>query len=183
MKDIQTIYQQTIKYAARKHAEQAQTIPGTNIPYVVHLSNVTMEIFVAATNSADFNLPFATQVALLHDVLEDTDTTIAELSAEFGEEVAQAVLSLTKNNDLPKNEKMIDSLERVKHLQKEVWSVKLADRITNLQEPPKHWDTNKKSEYHKEATIILETLQGANSYLENRLKEKIIAYKNYVDHL
>jgi (p)ppGpp synthase/HD superfamily hydrolase len=39
---------------------------------------------------------------------------------------------------------MLDSLNRTKQLQKEVWAVKLADRITNLQTPPTHWDTVKK---------------------------------------
>ena len=40
----QSFYQKAIKFAAAKHAEQNQTVPGTNLPYVVHLSNVAMEI-------------------------------------------------------------------------------------------------------------------------------------------
>ena len=36
---IQSLYQKAIKFAAAKHAAQNQTIPGTNLPYVVHLSN------------------------------------------------------------------------------------------------------------------------------------------------
>jgi guanosine-3',5'-bis(diphosphate) 3'-pyrophosphohydrolase len=51
---------------------------------------------------------------------------------------------LTKKENLPKGEKMVDSLKRIKDLQKEVWAVKLADRITNLQEPPQSWDNFKK---------------------------------------
>lgn len=42
---VQTIYQETIKFAAQKHANQ--TIPGSQLPYIVHLSNVAMEIFTA----------------------------------------------------------------------------------------------------------------------------------------
>ena len=45
--DIQTLYQQTIKSATLKHLKQNQTIPGTDLPYVVHLSNVAMEILIA----------------------------------------------------------------------------------------------------------------------------------------
>ena len=77
MADIQTIYQETIKFAAEKHG--AQKVKGTRIPYVVHLSNVTMEIFMAARQTRGFDLGYALQVALLHDTIEDTGTTRQEL--------------------------------------------------------------------------------------------------------
>ena len=75
---IQSLYQKAIKFAAAKHAAQNQTIPGTNLPYVVHLSNVAMEILIASFHSENFDLGFAVQVALLHDTLEDTSATFAE---------------------------------------------------------------------------------------------------------
>ena len=52
--EIQSIYQQAIKFAALKHSEIQQTIPGTDLPYVVHLSNVAMEILIASHNTSDF---------------------------------------------------------------------------------------------------------------------------------
>lgn len=179
--DTQTAYQNTIKFATLKHLEKGQTIPGTKIPYVVHLSNVAMEILMASQYSVDFSLNFAVQVALLHDTLEDTATTYSELEKEFGVGIADAVSALTKNDDLPKEEKMLDSLNRIKKLSKEVWAVKLADRITNLQIPPQHWDHLKKVQYQQEAKIILETLQGGNPYLESRLENKIGEYQNYIE--
>lgn len=175
--DIQTIYQKTIKFATLKHLEKEQTIPGTKIPYVVHLSNVAMEILMASQNSKNFNLLIAIQTALLHDTLEDTSATYEELVDEFGSEVAKGVQALTKNDTLPKSEKMLDSLNRTKQLPKEVWAVKLADRITNLQTPPAHWNTEKKIEYVKEAEIISKILNGCNPYLESRLQLKIEEYK------
>jgi (p)ppGpp synthase/HD superfamily hydrolase len=177
--DIQSIYQRTIVFATLKHLEKEQTIPGTKIPYVVHLSNVAMEILIASQHSTDFDLNFAIQIALLHDTLEDTSATFEEIETEFGIDVAKGVSALTKNEELPKNEKMFDSLTRIKKLRREVWAVKLADRITNLQIPPQHWDGPKKVQYQQEAKIILEALQGGNQYLENRLADKISAYKNY----
>lgn len=176
MTSIQTIYQETIKFAAQKHTDKNQTIPGTNIPYVVHLSNVTMEIFVAFEKSKDFNLEFAVKRALLHDSLEDTDTTFQELENIFGKAVAEGVLALTKNSILEKSYQMMDSLKRIQQQPKEVWAVKLADRITNLQRPPHFWKEEKIKKYKEEAQIILEELQGGNEYLENRLKEKIETY-------
>ncbi|MGE6355824.1 HD domain-containing protein [Flavobacterium sp. NPDC079362] len=181
MMELQAIYQKTIKFAAKKHADQNQVIPGTNLPYVVHLSNVTMEIIFASQETKGFNKAFAIQVALLHDIIEDTKTTFEELTEEFDEEIAQAVLALTKNATIPKEERMADSLTRIKKLSKEVWSVKLADRITNLQVPPEHWNLEKIKAYQKEALQILETLKGANEYLEKRLSERIQNYSKYCD--
>ena len=178
--EIQSIYQESIKFAASKHEEKKQTIPGTSLPYVVHLSNVAMEILVASQNSSSFKLDFAIQLALLHDTLEDTSATFEEISKQFGLDVAQGISALTKNEKLPKTEKMLDSLRRIKDLQTEVWAVKLADRITNLQEPPAHWENSKKSEYRQEAIQILQYLKGANSYLEQRLSSKITEYEKYI---
>lgn len=178
--DVQSLYQQAIRFATVKHLEKNQLVPGTNLPYVVHLSNVAMEILMAAPHSPNFNLDYAIQLALLHDTLEDTSTTFAEVSTEFGDAIARGVLALTKNDALPKAEKMTDSLSRIKQLPIEVWAVKLADRITNLQAPPGHWSNSKKSEYRQEAIILLHELKGGNAYLEKRLSEKIVDYEQYI---
>lgn len=179
--EIQTIYQQTIKFAASKHAEKNQKVPGTNLPYMVHISNVAMEIFVAYQNTPDFDLELAIKLALLHDTIEDTSATFEEIKNEFGLDVAEGVLALTKNEDLPKSERMQDSLQRIKKLSKEVIAVKLADRITNLQEPPSYWSKTKKTSYHLEAIMMLNELKGQNQFLEERLQRKIDEYASYID--
>jgi guanosine-3',5'-bis(diphosphate) 3'-pyrophosphohydrolase len=181
---IQALYQEAIKFAARKHSEKDQKITGTDLPYLVHLSNVAMEIMIAAYNTDGFDLAFAVQVALLHDTLEDTSTSYDELKNHFGIEVANAVLALTKNKDLLKENQMPDCLVRIKKLQKEAWAVKLADRITNLQPPPAHWDKQKRVKYREEAkTILLELING-NDFLAKRLEMQIAEYSNYIvgDH-
>lgn len=179
--EIQTIYQQTIKFAALKHSEKNQKIPGTNLPYVVHISNVAMEVLTAYLNKADFKLDFAIKLALLHDTIEDTSATFDEISKEFEKDVAEGVFALAKNKGLPKSERMLDSLRRIKALSKEVSAVKIADRITNLQEPPNNWDINKKVEYQQEAIIILNELKGENQILEERLMKKITEYERYIN--
>jgi (p)ppGpp synthase/HD superfamily hydrolase len=135
--NIQSHYQQAIKFAAAKHVEKRQKVPGTNLPYVVHLSNVAMEIFVAAMHTNDFDLDFAVQVALLHDTIEDIKTTHPEIAERFGSDIAAGVLALIKDETLPKEHQTTDSLNRIKKLRKEVRAIKLADPITNLQPPPK----------------------------------------------
>lgn len=173
----QSLYQKAIKFAAAKHADQNQTIPGTNLPYVVHLSNVAMEIMIASFNTDDFDLDFAVQVALLHDTIEDTSTTFDELDTEFGTDIAEAVHALTKNTDLPKEQQMNDSLKRIKSMPLEVWTVKLADRITNLQPPPPHWDNERKIRYREEAKLIHSELKNSNKFLADRLEGNIKKYE------
>jgi guanosine-3',5'-bis(diphosphate) 3'-pyrophosphohydrolase len=179
MTEVQSKYQKAITFAAKRHADKNQVIPGTTLPYVVHLSNVAMEVLIAAGQTEKFDCGFAVQVALLHDVLEDTETDFDEIANEFGKEIAQGVLALTKNSEIPKETRMDDSLYRIKQLQKEVWAVKLADRITNLQPPPAHWSVEKIKEYRQQAVLIYNSLKGGNAYLENRLSQKISAYSQY----
>ncbi|MCH5717111.1 hypothetical protein MKP07_13310 [Niabella hibiscisoli] len=119
-----------------------------------------MEILIASHHSTEFNITLAVQVALLHDTIEDTPTSYEELSKIFSEEIAAGVLALTKNEALPKAEQMPDSLKRIKALPKEIWAVKLADRITNLQKPPELWNASKKSSYLDEAVSIASYLEG-----------------------
>jgi len=177
---IQDTYQKALRYAAEKHALLQQTLPDSIIPYAVHLSNVAMEILVATTYSKNFDTKFAIQVALLLDVLEDTAVTAEELSNLFGSEVTAGVQALTKNTDLPHEEQMKDSLMRIKNCVREVGAVKLADRITNLQEPPLSWSMEKKQNYLHEAELILKELRGTNEYLEKRLEIKIEKYREYI---
>lgn len=176
----QTLYQTTIKFATAKHLTKNQNVPGTDLPYVVHLSNVAMEVLMANANTENFNVALAIQAALLHDTIEDTDTTFAEVEQNFGTEVANAVLALTKNQALPKEEQMMDSLQRIKKLPHEVWAVKMADRITNLQKPPLHWDNEKKKKYRAEAQVILDELGEGNVFLAERMKGEIEGYGKYI---
>ena len=179
MTDIQTLYQEAIKFAADKHG--TQKVKGSKNSYVVHLSNVAMELFAAASHTPGFDLKFAIQAALLHDTLEDTPTTRAELEKVFSEEIAEAVWALTKDPKLLKDYRLTDSLAKIRQCRKEVWAVKLADRITNLQKPPKRWSKSHITEFYYDSVQVLEALKGGNEYLEERLAKKIEEYKIYCE--
>ncbi len=174
--EVQTLYQEAIKFAASRHQEKRPKVKGTKLPCVVHLCNVAMEIFMAAAFTTNFNLNYAIQVAILHDTIEDTTTTYDEIKEKFGEDIAIAVLALSKDKKLPKDQQIIDSLIRIKKLQKEVWAVKMADRITKLQPPPAKWTEKKINRYHKKSQIILDELKEGNQYLGKRLEAKIFEY-------
>lgn len=179
MKETQEIYQKAIKFAAEKHGNQ--TIPGSNANYLLHLSNVAMEVLMAFHQKPDFDLGFAIQIALLHDTIEDTEATFDEIKSAFDQKTAQAVVALTKNKELePKEIRMIDCLKRINKQPKEAAIVKLADRITNLQTPPKHWNNEKILKYYQEAKLISKSLKGKNEYLNMRLDAKIVLYKKNI---
>ena len=172
----QDLYQKAMKFAGEKHKEQK--VPGTAANYLLHLANVAMEILVAYIHDGSFDLDLAVQTAILHDVIEDTDTDFEEVESLFGVQVAHAVLALTKSDSLPsKQEKMKDSLIRINQLSPEVGMVKLADRITNLQEPPDYWTREKRTRYVEEAKLIAEKLTGKHAYLNARLQQKIEEYQ------
>lgn len=174
-------YQRAILFAGEAHA--GQLFPGTQAAYVVHLAQVAMEVMNAWNNApGDWDVDLAVQCALLHDCLEDTPTPYETVAKKFGEPVAQGVLALTKEEHLPKAEQMMDSLARIRSLNKpEIAMVKLADRITNLQSPPPHWDKAKIARYQQEAHVILDQLGYANDFLAARLRAKIEAYIRFLD--
>ena len=172
----QELYIKAYQYAAKVH--NGQLFPGSDLPYIVHLSLVGMEIMAALTVDAQ-NLEgnLAIQCALLHDTMEDAGISYNEICEIFGQRVADGVDALSKRDMFgTQKESMIDSLQRIKTQPIEVWMVKLADRITNLLPPPDHWDEEKIDNYREEAKLIYTELKDANEYLAARLFMKIEGY-------
>jgi (p)ppGpp synthase/HD superfamily hydrolase len=167
------LFHDTLHFAAAAH--EGQFIPGQNYSYVVHLIGVCMEALRAASiEPADSNLIM--QCSLLHDTMEDTPITLNILSDRFGNQVAEGVLALTRQE----GESPAGYLKKIVRQRKEIWMVKLADRIWNMSAPPEHWDRAKRQEYLEEAKLIHETLQRGSPYLAARLSDKIYAYNRYI---
>lgn len=171
-------FQQALHFAALAHGDQKYS--GKPYSYIVHVSLVAMEMTAAIANAIASNIQidadFAVQCAILHDVLEDTEVQYPQLREVFGQHIADGVLALTKDKTLDKPKQMIDGLARIKEQPKEVWMVKLADRITNLQPPPGHWSSDKLVDYKREAILIYDELKDADEFLARRLYEKIETY-------
>ena len=92
----------------------------------------------------------------------------------------RTVLALTKNENLKdKKSKMSDSINRILKEPKEVAIVKIADRVTNLQTPPKTWSIEKVNNYYLEAKDLAEKLMGNNDYLDKRINSQINIYEGY----
>ncbi|WP_319759146.1 HD domain-containing protein [Maridesulfovibrio sp.] len=175
----QDTYMKAWNFAAQKHL--GQCVPGTEKPYILHVGAVAMEVMSAlAVSPSDMDCDLAVCCALLHDTIEDTETTYEKLEELFGKGVADGVTGLTKDKSLPdKKAQMSDSLERLKKLPHEAQLVKLADRVVNLQPPPSYWTKEKCAKYREEAKLIHEQLKDSNKMLADRLASKILNYKKY----
>ena len=161
------------KYGGQKEGEQVE--------YINHIGSVTFEIFAALNKEETMNADLAIKCALLHDTIEDTPTSYEIIKEKFGKQVADGVLALTKNEQLDsKKAMMLDSLARIKEQPKEIWAVKMADRISNLSPPPFYWTNDKKTKYLEEAKLIYKKLKEGNDYLATRLYQKIEAYGQYI---
>lgn len=112
-------------------------------------------------------------------MIEGTDTTFRQIGKEFGPQVARGVLALSKDPAIDLDERLSDSIRRIRLESKEVWMVKLADRITNLQLPAVHWTKDKIVAYTHEANEILTALGSASRILAERLALKIDQYKAF----
>ncbi|MCL1890146.1 MAG: HD domain-containing protein [Desulfovibrionaceae bacterium] len=167
--------QKSWMFAVRKH--HGQVWPGSDLPYLTHIGAVLLEIIPAVQASPSLDASLAICCALLHDTLEDTETSAAELEENFNEAIVAGVLALTKNTNLPPEEAMRDSLARIRRQPPEIWMVKLADRTANLSQVPAHWDSSRCLAYAREAEFILEALGSASELLSERLLARINTWK------
>jgi len=171
------IYKTALAFALKAHGEQ-KTPDG--LLYSFHIVSVANEIINSLSlhriSYDEANVSVA--CALLHDVNEDTDTEVSKHTVDLEniKEITAGVEALTKDKNLPKEEQLQDSLERLKEMPYCIQMVKLADRITNLAPAPLFWNKAKRKSYKNEAKMILKALKESNPYLANKLQNKIDNY-------
>jgi (p)ppGpp synthase/HD superfamily hydrolase len=170
-------YVVALRFAATAHRDQR--VPGTDLPYVVHVVTVCAEVVASFAPEPADHPDLAITCALLHDTLEDTSATADEVRAAFGDAVLAGVQALTKDPSLPKDRRMDDSLDRILRCPPEIARVKLADRITNLAPPPPHWNPEKCTAYRAEAVRIVDRLGHASPVLAARLRARIADYTRF----
>jgi len=175
-------YVAALRFAAERH--HAQRVPDSEFPYLVHVVSVAAETIAAlgpgSGPGSGIDADLAVSCALLHDTIEDTATTYAEVAERFGAAVADGVQALSKDPALPKPDRMADSLRRIQHQPHAVWMVKLADRITNLADPPRQWTLDKRRAYRDEAIQIVDALGAASPALDARIRARIAAYAAFL---
>jgi guanosine-3',5'-bis(diphosphate) 3'-pyrophosphohydrolase len=154
-----------LTFAADKHRDQRRK-DATAAPYINHpiaLANVL-------ANEAGITDPVVLCAALLHDTIEDTKTTPAELEERFGQKVTSVVLEVTDDKSLEKQTRKQRQIEHAPHLSSEAKLVKLADKICNLRDtaasPPIGWSSERQQEYFDWAARVIAGVRGTNAKLE-----------------
>ena len=133
-------------------------------PYINHCLEVA-ELLATVGGVTD---PVLLAGALLHDTLEDTDATAAELQAAFGDEVLALVLEVTDDKTLPKLERKRLQVERGPHKSERARLLKLADKISNLRdlvEDSPDWPTERCAEYVRWARAVVAPMRSASPAL------------------
>ncbi len=113
--------------------------------------------------------------ALLHDTVEDTQTTPEESESEFGSVMKNIVMDVTADKSLNKHERKQAQIDHAAHINDKAKLVKLADKISNLRDvslnPPPDWSLERRQEYFDWANKVIEQIRGINPVLESIFDE------------
>ncbi len=153
-----------LQFAAHKHRDQRRKDLEAS-PYINHpiaLANVLW-------GEGNVHDPVVICAALLHDTIEDTETTAEEIRASFGAKVARVVEEVTDDKTLDKATRKRLQVEHAPHISRRAKLVKLADKICNLRDmaasPPKTWPRSRVREYFDWAKAVVDGLRGAHPRL------------------
>ena len=156
---------EALQFAALKHRDQRRKDLESS-PYINHpiaLANILWR--EGGVTDADVIC-----AALLHDTVEDTETTEAELRQAFGRKIASVVMEVTDDKTLEKPVRKRLQIEHAPHLSREAKLVKLADKISNVRDmlasPPAHWPLRRRREYFDWAKKVVDALRGVHPALE-----------------
>jgi (p)ppGpp synthase/HD superfamily hydrolase len=155
-----------IRFSAEKHNDQRRK-DAKSSPYINHPIRVAETLWTVG-GVRDVTLLVA---AILHDTIEDTATQPEEIQAEFGEEVLALVLEVTDDKSLPKPVRKQLQVENAPHKTPNAKLLKLADKISNVQDilisAPTDWSLERKREYLLWAEKVVAGLRGVNENLES----------------
>ncbi|KAF8358657.1 hypothetical protein PRIPAC_93652 [Pristionchus pacificus] len=159
-------------FAARKHRKQKRKDP-QQTPYINHPVGVARIL----TSEGGITDPIVLAAAILHDTVEDTNTTIDEIEQEFGREIRNIIAEVTDDKSLPKEKRKALQVEQTPHKSRQAKLVKLADKLYNLRDiersPPVWWDCRRVKEYFKWSRDVIAGCKGTNDALEAALDDII----------
>jgi len=174
------LFLKAIHFSADKHRNQRrkdmQESPYINHP--IELAETLWEI-----GGVREEVPLI--AAILHDTLEDTETTPDEIRALFGEEILSVVLEVTDDRSLPSPRRKQLQIEHAPHISPAAKLVKLADKICNLSDlihsPPRMWTLGRRKEYVLWTEQVVAGLRDTNTALENRYDELLAEGKRVLN--
>lgn len=157
-------------FAARKHKDQRRKDRAES-PYINHPVALA-DVLVHEGGVTDLHTIVA---ALLHDTIEDTDTTAEEVEEEFGLAIGAIVKEVTDDKSLGRRVCKQMQIDKAPFLSQQARAVKLADKICNLRDvvvnPPAGWDLERRQAYFDWAKQVIDGLRGEHPILESLFDE------------
>ena len=153
-----------LRFAAHKHRDQRRK--GVDaVPYINHPVALA-ETLWRVGKVRDSTVLAA---ALLHDTIEDIETTERELRRAFGPVVAGVVAEVTDDKSLDKAVRKQLQIEHAGRISRRAKLVKLADKISNLEDilasPPADWPLERRRTYFNWAKAVVDQLRSVNGPL------------------
>jgi guanosine-3',5'-bis(diphosphate) 3'-pyrophosphohydrolase len=159
-----------IQFSAEKHREQRRKDVDAS-PYINH----PIEVAALLANVAGVQDETILTAAVLHDTVEDTPTSPADLESTFGVAVRNLVQEVTDDKSLPKAERKRLQVEHALQLSRSAKLIKIADKISNIREvtetPPADWPLERRQEYLNWAERVVTGCRGVNSALESHFDD------------
>ena len=156
-----------LQFAAEQHASQRRKGAGDE-PYVNHLIEVAA-LLAGPAGVHDVDVLVA---AVLHDVVEDTPTTLGEVESIFGKRVRDTVASLSDDKTLPKAARKAAVIEHMRHADEPTKLIKLADLCSNVGSIPVGWTVERKREYLDWIQKVALLCSGINNALDRIYQER-----------
>lgn len=161
---------QALSFAAHKHRDQRRKDVSAS-PYINH----PIALASVLVNEAGIDDMAVICGALLHDTVEDTETTPEELEQVFGPQIRAIVMDVTDDKTLEKHIRKQRQIEHAAHACREAKLVKLADKICNLRDiascPPADWSLERKQQYFDWAKAVVDQIRGTHPGLERLFDE------------
>ena len=158
-------------FAADRHRNQRRK-GHRGAPYINHPLAVAECLATAGIEDPDI-----LAAALLHDTVEDTNTSLAELEELFGQRVASIVAEVTDDKSLPKAERKRRQIASASTKSHEAKLVKLADKICNLRDLrdcPPDWSEDRINAYHRFARDVYRGLRGEQPDLDEAMERLLL---------
>ena len=162
-------------FASLKHENQRRKNKNKT-PYINH----PIDVMTILSNCGVTNIDVLC-AGLLHDTIEDTNTTYSELAVQFGETVADIVIECSDNKKLDKVARKQSQIEHADHTTDGARLVKLADKCSNLtgllNDPPTSWSQETIIGYARWCFVVCQKLYGVNDALDKMLKDIFVKFK------
>jgi len=156
-----------VRFAVAAHGRQMRK--NGDGPYIMH----PIEVAIILLREGGVTSPEILKAAILHDVVEDTTTTLGQIEVVFGKHVASIVAEVTDDRTLTASERKRAQVEHIPHLSTEAKLVKFGDKISNLRSMargvPGEWSLLQAQGYALWCREAMMPVVGLNAGLESAL--------------